>query len=379
MKIGPFEFNLRELSGSLGDLGTFIPLAVGYISICKVGPSGLLVMMGLANIVTGLVYRLPMPIQPMKVLAVVAIAQAWQPSSVYASAFAMGLVWMLFSATNIMGFMARITPLSVVRGIQMALGVLLALQALPMLKASWVLAALSIAIVVALRRSRYAPAAVVLMALGVGIMLAQGRFSQVAFNGLTWPSLTFFHPGEVWDSLVQGGFAQIPLTATNAVIATAALIRQYWPDKAVSEQRLSLSMGIMNLIGPFFGGMPMCHGAGGLAGQYYFGARTGGTNIIEGLFEIGLGLFLAGSIVSLFLAFPTAIIGAMMLLVGLELVGFAGQLKLDLDLVPLAATVVIALISNMAVGFLSGMGVHYLLVRMMKSKADHGHDAGADR
>jgi len=370
---------MRELSGSLGDLGTFIPLAVGYISICKVNPSGLLVMMGLANIVTGLVYRLPMPIQPMKVLAVMAIAQAWTPSLVYASAFAMGLVWIFFSLTNIMGFMARITPLSVVRGVQVALGVLLALQALPMLKSSWVLATVSIALVVALRRSRYAPAAIVLMALGVGIMLVQGRFSQVAFTGLTWPSLTFFHPYEVWDSLVLGGFAQIPLTATNAVIATAALIMRYWPDKALSEQRLSLSMGIMNLVSPFWGGMPMCHGAGGLAGQYYFGARTGGTNIIEGAIEIGLGLFLAGSIAGLFLAFPSAIIGAMMLLVGLELVGFAAELKLDQELITLTATVALALISNMAIGFLCGMGVHYLLDRIRKSRSSQGPDTGAEQ
>jgi len=379
LKIKDFEFNMRELSGSLGDLGTFIPLAVGYISICKVNPSGLLVMMGLANIVTGLVYRLPMPIQPMKVLAVMAIAQAWTPSLVYASAFAMGLVWIFFSLTNIMGFMARITPLSVVRGVQVALGVLLALQALPMLKSSWVLATVSIALVVALRRSRYAPAAIVLMALGVGIMLVQGRFSQVAFTGLTWPSLTFFHPYEVWDSLVLGGFAQIPLTATNAVIATAALIMRYWPDKALSEQRLSLSMGIMNLVSPFWGGMPMCHGAGGLAGQYYFGARTGGTNIIEGAIEIGLGLFLAGSIAGLFLAFPSAIIGAMMLLVGLELVGFAAELKLDQELITLTATVALALISNMAIGFLCGMGVHYLLDRIRKSRSSQGPDTGAEQ
>lgn len=379
MKIGAFEFNVRELSGSLGDLGTFIPLAVGYISICKVNPAGLLVMMGLANIATGLVYRLPMPIQPMKVLAVVAIAQAWQPSLVYASAFAMGLIWILFSLTNIMGFIARITPLSVVRGIQVALGLLLALQALPMLASSWSLVAVSLAIIVALRRSRYAPAAVVLMALGIAIMLVQGRFSQVAFTGLTWPTLTLFRPAEVWDSLVLGGFAQIPLTVTNAVIATAALISRYWPEKAVSERKLSLSMGVMNLVGPFFGGMPMCHGAGGLAGQYYFGARTGGANVIEGAIEIGLGLFLAGSIVSLFLAFPAAIIGAMMLLVGFELVGFAVELKFDQDLIPLAATVALALISNMAVGFMGGMCVHYLLARIRKSKADRGLDAGADQ
>lgn len=76
MKWGPFEFNLRELAGSLGDFGTLLPLAIGYITVCKMNPAGLLVMMGLANISTGLLYRLPMPIEPMKVLAVVAIVGA---------------------------------------------------------------------------------------------------------------------------------------------------------------------------------------------------------------------------------------------------------------------------------------------------------------
>ena len=73
MKIGSFEINLRELAGSLGDFGTLLPMAVGYITVCGLDPAGLLVMMGVANIATGLVYRLPMPIEPMKVLAVVAI------------------------------------------------------------------------------------------------------------------------------------------------------------------------------------------------------------------------------------------------------------------------------------------------------------------
>ena len=75
MRVRSFEFSLRELAGSMGDLGTLLPLAIGYITICRMDPSGLLIMMGLANIVTGLVYRLPMPIEPMKVLAVMAIAQ----------------------------------------------------------------------------------------------------------------------------------------------------------------------------------------------------------------------------------------------------------------------------------------------------------------
>ncbi len=76
----------------------------------------------------------------------------------------------------------------------------------------------------------------------------------------------------------------------------------------MGEKQLSINMGVMNVFTPFFGGMPLCHGAGGLAGQYYFGARTGGTNIIEGIIEISMGLFLGASIAMLFANFPIAII-----------------------------------------------------------------------
>jgi MFS superfamily sulfate permease-like transporter len=120
-------------------------------------------------------------------------------------------------------------------------------------------------------------------------------------------------------------------------------------------------MGIMNLILPFFGGMPLCHGAGGLAGQYYFGARTGGANIIEGLIEIAMGLFLAGSIAGLFSVFPVAIIGAMMFLVGVELVKFARGIHWDRDIIPMGTTLIVSLLTNMAYGFLSGFVVYYLI------------------
>jgi MFS superfamily sulfate permease-like transporter len=360
MKIGDFEFNLRELAGSMGDFGTLFPLAIGYITVCKLDPAGLMVMMGLANIVTGLVYRLPMPIEPMKVLAVVAIAQHWSPSMVYASGFAMGVIWLLFAVTGIMGWIARVTPNSVIRGIQVALGVFLAVEALKMLSTWWMIGILSILTVLVLRQNRYAPAAIVLMVLGVSVMLIKGQFQHVELPGLSLPAITTFRLDEVWQTLLLAGFAQIPLTATNAVIATSALIKTYWPQKPVRERRLSLNTGIMNLILPFFGGMPLCHGAGGLAGQYYFGARTGGTNIIEGLIEISMGLFLATSTAGLFAVFPTAIIGAMMFLVGVELVKFAKDIRLTMDLVPMAATIIVSLATNMVFGFLIGLLIHHL-------------------
>ena len=125
-------------------------------------------------------------------------------------------------------------------------------------------------------------------------------------------------------------------------------------------------MGIMNLVFPFFGGMPLCHGAGGLAGQYYFGARTGGTNILEGLIEISLGLFFASSIAYIFASFPLAIIGAMMFLVGVELVKFAKDISFKTELLPLGTTVAVSLFTNMAFGFLAGMVLFYIIKHFKK-------------
>ena len=62
-----FEFNLRELAGSMGDFGTLFPLAIGYIAVCRLDPAGLFIWMGLVNIATGVIYRLPMPVEPKKV------------------------------------------------------------------------------------------------------------------------------------------------------------------------------------------------------------------------------------------------------------------------------------------------------------------------
>jgi len=369
MKIKSFEFNLRELAGSLGDFGTLLPLAIGYIYVCGLNPAGFLVMLGLANIVTGLVYRLPMPIEPMKVLAVVAIAQHWSPSLVYASAFAMGIVWVLFAATGMIGWLAKITPEPVVRGIQVALGVLLALEAYRLLSAGWVLGIAAIAIVLVLRDNRYAPAAIVLVALGLVMVFMEGKLAGISPPGFSLPPVTTFTIEEVWDSLVLAGFAQIPLTVTNATIATAALIRSYWPDRPVTEKQLSWNQGIMNLAVPFLGGMPMCHGAGGLAGQYYFGARTGGANILEGLIEIAMGLFLAASIAGLFSVFPAPIIGAMMLMVGIELTKFARRIRPGREMFALGATVAVTILSNMAWGFVAGLAMHHLVNRLSGTKA----------
>lgn len=368
MKIKSFEFNLRELAGAMGDFGTLFPLAIGYIYVCGLNPAGLLVMMGLANIATGLAYRLPMPIEPMKVLAVVAIAQNWTPSMVYASGFGMGVVWIIFAITGLVDWIAKVTPPSVIRGIQTALGVLLAIEAVKLLSGGWALGIISIVIVLVLRNNRYAPAAIVLIALGMAVMFARGELQNITAPGFSLPPITAFTFREIWDTLLLAGFAQIPLTITNATIATAALISTYWPNKPVTARKLSWNQGIMNTVFPFFGGMPMCHGAGGLAGQYYFGSRTGGTNIIEGIIEISLGLFLSASIAGLFSVFPGAIIGAMMFMVGIELTKFVKDVRIGKDMIPLGVTLVISISTNMAYGFVAGLVSHYLILLFFRNR-----------
>ncbi len=366
------RFNLQELAGSMGDFGTLFPLAIGYMVVCGLNPAGFLVMLGLANIVTGLVYRIPVPIQPMKVLAAAAIASSWTPSEVYASGFGMGLVWIVFALTGIMDRIREMTPRPVIRGIQLTLGLLLGRQALALMSHGWIVGLVACSLALLLKDSRRFPAALILTGAGTLWVFLTAPPGGLAAPHLELPHLSLFTPQEVWSTFLEAGIAQIPLTATNAVLATAALIRNYWPERKVPENRLALNMGLMNLCSPFLGGMPLCHGAGGLVGQYTFGARTGGANIMEGTLEIVLGLFFAGSLVTLFGFFPKGIVGAMMLVVAFQLARFTGDMlpgrAMAREQALFAVTVFLALAGNMALGFAGGILAHRFLPGRIQTK-----------
>ncbi|MGC9520270.1 MAG: putative sulfate/molybdate transporter [Anaerolineae bacterium] len=350
---------MRELGGSLGDFGTLFPLAIGYIAINGLNPAGLFVMLGLTNIALGLIYRVPMPLQPKKVIAAVAISQRWSPSLITASGFGMGLTWFLLTLTGLLRKLVEWAPTFLVRGIQLALGLTLGWQALKMLAPAPWLGLVAIVIALLLRDSRYAPASIVLMALGLGIVAWRGDLRGLRF-AFTLPPLTVPQPAEVWRAMLLAGLAQIPLSVTNSVIATATMIREYFPDRAVSERKLLLNLGGINTVASLFGGMPMCHGAGGLAAQYYFGARTGGTPIMEGLIEVAIGLFLSRSIADVMVAFPMAIVGGMLLLVSVQLGVGAFKLR-GWALVLALVTAALSTFANIGIGFVVGLGLSHLV------------------
>jgi len=367
MQFGDFEFSMTEFAGSMGDFGTLFPLAIGYIVVCGVNPAGLLIMMGLTNIVLGLVYKLPMPVEPKKVVAATAIAQKWQASTVYACGFGLGLTWIFLAATGMIDKVVKYIPKSVTRGIQLGLGMLLSIEGFKLARPELLVAALAVVMVFTLKDNRRMPAAVALMLFGLVIIAYKGQLLNNLGLSLSLPPVTIPRFKEVADSMLSAGIPQIPLSMTNAVIATAALIRTYFPDNPVSERRLVLNMGFMNLVSSFFGGMPMCHGAGGLAGQYYFGARTGGANIIEGSIEIFMGLLLGKSIHNLLAAFPVGVIGAMLFLVGLELAKFARKEE-GFGLVVVFLTALISVAVNIAAGFAAGIILFYAFSRLLKQK-----------
>lgn len=362
------KFNLREFSGAMGDFGTLIPLAVGYIVVCGLDPAALLMSVGIISIATGLFFRLPVPIEPMKVLAVVAIAQAWTPSMVYASGFAMGIIWVAFAFTGLIDLVARYTPQAVIRGIQAALGIMLAIQAFNLISTWWLLGAIAIAIALLLRSNRFLPGILLLMLMGLGIILYQGvSIDQVKFC-FALPAMTSFDFSDLWPALLLAGFAQIPLTATNAVLSTASVMKTYWPEQEIRPKKLAASIGIINLVLPFTGGIPICHGAGGLAAKHFFGARTGGANILIGMVELFCGLFFASAVALLFANFPQAIIGAMLLLVGFEMVRFVKDVKWGWEIAPLLLTISVSVLANMALGFIAGLGIYYLVLFVMKNR-----------
>ena len=259
-----FEFNLRELGGAMGDFGTLFPLAIGLIAACDMDPTSLFVTLGLTNIATGVIYRLPMPVEPKKVISVAAIAGNWSASMVSASGLGMGGIWLLLALSGVIHRLASLVPLCVIRGIQLALAASLARQALRMMHPELLLGLLAVIMILALQRWRRFPAALAVVGLGVAIMAVRGHSISLSF-GLTWPRFTVPQPNEVWRSLVLAGFAQIPLTLTNATLATSAMISNLFPEKPVPPGRLLLNMGYMNIASSLFGGMPVCHGSGGLA------------------------------------------------------------------------------------------------------------------
>lgn len=324
------RYDLHELAGAFGDLGTLIPFVAAYIGILGMDPAGVLLPFGLALIGVGLLRRTPFPVQPMKAIGAAATAQAAAAVSIGASAviaagLLTGLIWLFLALTGLSQRVAAAIPRPALLGVVMGLGFAFMLEGLRMMSGQLMLSALLLAATLLLLGRPRVPAMVLLLAAGIGIALFEHPELASQLAGLhlsprlptfAWPQL---QAADLWVGLVFLALPQLPLTFGNALVAVTAENNRLFPERPVGERGVALSTALMNLGASAVGGVPMCHGAGGMAGHVRFGASTGGACVMLGVLLSFFALCLGDSAALLFRLFPPSVLGVMLFLAGLQL------------------------------------------------------------
>ncbi|PWZ54664.1 Molybdate transporter 1 [Zea mays] len=431
-----FQSVWAELNGAMGDLGTYIPIVLSLALARHLDLGTTLVFTGIYNAVTGLIYGVPMPVQPMKAIAATALSDSsFGVPEIMAAGILTAAFVLLLGVTRLMQLVYWIVPLPVVRGIQLAQGLNFAMAAVKYIRYEqdlgrgkslgrrpWtgldglVLAIACICFILLVngagsesgsRRGRkrrramaireqgahperqeeeeeeeeerqggggwrstvrraaaVVPSAVIVFVLGVALAVARHPAAVRELRAGPSRVRVVRISREAWkQGFLKGAVPQVPLSVLNSVVAVCKLTRDLFPEKEASATSVSVTMGGMNLVGCWFGAMPCCHGAGGLAGQYRFGGRSGGCVAALGALKLALGLVLGGSMLRVLVEFPVGLLGVLLLFAGVELGAAARDMASKAEaLVMLLCTAVSLVGSSAALGFLCGMVAHGLLM-----------------
>ncbi|KIV96286.1 hypothetical protein PV10_00169 [Exophiala mesophila] len=412
-----------EISGSLGDLGTFLPIVIALAEGHQISLTSTLIFTGIFNIITGVVFGIPLPVQPMKAIAAVAILKSLSARETAAAGLFVAICILIFSVSGLLAWFTRVIPIPVVKGIQVGAGLSLIIAAGSKVLASlswtrpswadnniWLIAAFII--LFAINARPRIPYALILVLVGLVLALIQVATSH--HHHL--PGLHVWHPSAHVPSLrdwktgiLDAGIGQLPLTTLNSIIAVTHLAADLLPNvETPSVTAIGISVAAMNLIGCWFGAMPACHGSGGLAAQYRFGARSGASVIFLGTIKLVLGLLFGESLTDLFHQFPLGLLSVMIIAAGLELAsvgeslnterahdlhkdGILGRQRVELSTEESKQRWTIMLVTaglligfkNDAIGFLGGMCCHWSyslphhasrLTRRGARPAGHGSD-----
>jgi MFS superfamily sulfate permease-like transporter len=370
-------FTANEWSGAFGDLGTLVPFLLAFVVVAKVPASGVLFTFGAAMVATALVYRTPFPVQPMKAIGTLAATQVAAgmqlgPEAFQLAAIMTGLVWLLLAASGIPRRLSAIVSQPVAFGIVLGLGIALMLDAVRLMAGNWWVAAPCLLASFILLSKRRFPVMALLLVAGVCVGLLQqptlSAFSPApGYVALQLPTLHL----PTFDLTLLGVVAvalvlpQLPLTYGNAVIAIVEENNRLFPERPVSQTRVAASTGVMNVIGGLLGGVPMCHGAGGMAGHVRFGAQTAGAPLILGLLLTVAALFAADAVTASLAVLATSVLGVILFLAGSQLaLGACGGWGSKDDRFLLIVTAAFAL-WNVGVAFLAGLILQELLRRKL--------------
>jgi len=388
MQIGMYKFDRMELSGSLGDLGTLLPFSVALMVITGLSVTSVLLMIGIFYILSGAYYKLPIPVQPLKVVSAIAIAYPEKVSltMIGASGIIIGLILLLLAVSGIIDQLAKFFTKPIVRGIQLGLGFILITRGIqfiikpqlflhhsnmapvfPGISLNLAIGIMGFFIALLLLSNKRFPSALVLVTGGMVLGVIFGSLNDVGFSfGPTPVALTIPGSQDLINALIILVIPQIPLTLGNAVMGTADACYTYFgkgkPAQKVTYRALAMSMGAINVLVGLIGAMPMCHGAGGLAAHYRFGARTGGSNIMIGIIFLTVGVVFGKIGISLLSSIPNSILGILLLFAGIELAVLIKDVsdKKDLFISILIAGIGFAT-THMGVAFVIGILAMYLI------------------
>ncbi|MCF8076801.1 MAG: putative sulfate/molybdate transporter, partial [Desulfotignum sp.] len=374
-------------------LGTLLPIAIAMVLLNGLSPTGVFLGIGIYYILSGLYFGLTVPVQPMKVIGAYAIATAMAPEQILASCLLMGIFLLIVGLTGAIDLIAKNTPKAVIRGVQLSTGALLmsggikfmmgtstfqimenavepylAFQTLGPLPISLVIGCIGAVITLLLLDSRRFPAGLVVVAGGVAMGLILGARLDIGFKdiGLNLPEwLPAGFPGKVdfTFALFALVLPQLPMTLGNAVLAYTDLSKEYFREQSakVNNRRVCVSMALANFFSFFVGGMPMCHGAGGLAAHYRFGARTAGSNLIIGMVFALMAILLGSHIINVLNLLPMSILGVLLVFAGSQLALTVMDLNTRKEYFTATLILGITLASNLATGFIAGLVVARLL------------------
>jgi len=375
-----FRIDRVELAGSFGDLGTLLPIVVAMILINKLSPTTVFLSFGLFYIGTAFYFRLPIPVQPLKAVGAIAIAFPNQitESVIGASGVLFGALLLLFYATGLVDKLARIFTQPVVRGIQLALGLVFLRKGIDLIVGksmflsgvvgkypdagiNLILGAVVFVIVLLLLDNKKVPAAIAAVGIGIIAGFALGGLGDQKLSlGPTRIHVLSFSLHDFWIAFIMLILPQIPLTIGNACVGTSDLCTTLYPKDPLlaktSAGRFALTMGIANLPAGFFGAVPMCHGTGGLAAHYRFGARTGGAPLMIGAILVVLALVFGEAGFTFLTLLPNSVLGVLLIFAGLELCPLIRSLKTNEEyFVALLISGISLAVPNMAWAF--GIGI----------------------
>ncbi len=388
MQLGPYKFDRVEFAGSLGDLGTLIPLSVALMLITGLSVTSVLLFIGFFYIAGGFYFQLPIPVQPLKLVAAIAIAYPGKVTLpiLCAATILFGLVLLFLALTGLIDWLGRFFTKPIVRGIQLGLGLILinkgidfiitqdlfihnlgkavSFAGIPM---NLMIGMAAFLITMILLTNKRFPAALVIVSGGIAVGLFSGSLSGIDISLGPTP-IKVVLPGldDLWQAFFLLVLPQIPLTIGNAVMGTADACQTLFgkgnATKKATYKGFATSMGIVNILAGILGAMPMCHGAGGLAAHHRFGARTGGSNIMIGIVFLVIGLVFGKIGISLLSSIPNSILGILLLFAGIELALLIKDVtkKNDLFIVILIAGIGFST-TNMSIAFFVGIVVTYLI------------------